>query len=231
MIRTMIQRRTKPHIHAHTGCCTNAPAVPLALALLLCLGGVLPACTSAPASERDRSRQGGEIDPTIADARRQRDEARSHYAKALNLSAKGKTDEALEEYRNALDLDDQLYAAWNNMGQLLMDEGNYADAVAAFQIAAGIEPTDPRPLYNTGLAYQRVGWASDAYASYERALIRDPAYLPAMRGLTRSAEMMGTANTALLQVIKEGQLQERDEQWRDYFRAQYQRVQNLLDKR
>lgn len=209
---------------------TKARTTPLTLVvMLISFAAVMPACTSSPA--RDRSGQAGEIDPALAYSRRQREQAREHYAAALEFSAKGKTEEALAEYRSALELDDQLYAAWNNMGQLLMDKGNYADAVAAFQIAAGIEPTDPRPLYNTGLAYQRVGWASDAYTSYERALTRDPNYLPAMRGLARSAEMMGSSSTRLLQVIKEAQLQERDEQWRNYFRAQYDRVQTLLDER
>lgn len=209
---------------------TNTRTASLTLALIMIAGaGVLPACSTS--SARSRSGNVNEIDPALAYSRRQRELAREHYAKALELSAEGETEAALDEYRNALELDDQLYAAWNNMGQLLMDKGNYADAVAAFQIAAGIEPTDPRPLYNTGLAYQRVGWGNDAYTSYERALSRDPNYLPAMRGLVRSAEMLGSANTKLLQVIKEGQLQERDEQWRDYFRAQHDRVQVLLDER
>lgn len=208
---------------------TTARTVSLSLALTITALGVLPACSSS--SSRRPTSKADSIDPALAYARRQREEARTHYTKALALSAKGKSEEALQEYRNALELDDQLYAAWNNMGQLLMDKGNYADAVAAFQIAAGIEPSDPRPLYNTGLAYQRVGWASDAYTSYDRALTRDPNYLPAMRGLARSAEMLGGSNAHLLQVIKTAQLQERDEQWRDYFRAQYDRVQTLLDER
>jgi hypothetical protein len=52
-----------------------------------------------------------------------------------------------------------------------------------------------------------------------------------MRGLTRSAEMMGKADQKLLEVIKQAQLRESDEQWRDYFRAQYARVETLLDNR
>lgn len=197
---------------------------------LLGLTFVIPlsACSSTSSRGGDRV---NEIDPAIAYKRRQRAEAREHYQLATELAQEGKNDEALEEYRAALELDDQLYAAWNNMGQLLMNERNYADAVAAFQIAAGIEPTDPRPLYNTGLAYQRVGWASDAYASYERALSRDPLYLPAMRGLVRSAEMLGSSSIQLRETIKQAQLRENDEQWRDYFRAQYDRVELLLDSR
>ncbi|MBM92417.1 MAG: hypothetical protein CMJ35_14835 [Phycisphaerae bacterium] len=197
---------------------------------LLGLTVTLPLGACSSSSSRN-SNNLNEIDPAIAYRQRQRAEAREHYELATDLAQEGKTEEALQEYRNALELDDKLYAAWNNMGQLLMNERNYADAVAAFQIAAGIEPSDPRPLYNTGLAYQRVGWAADAYASYENALARDPMYIPAMRGLIRSAEMLGTGNIELLEIIKQAQLRERDEQWRDYFRQQRDRVELLLDNR
>jgi Tfp pilus assembly protein PilF len=190
---------------------------------------ILPACSST--SSRSKSGASGEIDPALAYARRQRAEAKEHYARATELAADGKDEEALAEYRRALELDDKLYAAWNNMGQLLMKQKNYADAVAAFQIAANIEPTDPRPNYNIGLAYQRVGWATDAYKSYQQSLSRDPNYIPAMRGLARSAEMLGTGDRALLEIIKQAQLREQDEQWRDYFRAQYQRVETLIANR
>jgi Tfp pilus assembly protein PilF len=206
-----------------------AASVLIAMTLTAAAAAVLPACSGS--STRSRSGDLSEIDPALAYSRRQREEAREHYTRATELSAKGDTEGALAEYRKALELDDQLYAAWNNMGQLLMDKGNYADAVAAFQIASGIEPTDPRPLYNTGLAYQRVGWAADAYASYERALERDANYLPAMRGLARSAEMMGSSSLKLLEILKQAQLRERDEQWRNYFRAQRDRVEILIDER
>ncbi len=193
----------------------------------LCAAMALPACSST--STRSGKGAPGEIDPAIAYARRQRAEAREHYTIATELAAEGKDDEALAEYRKALELDDHLYAAWNNMGQLLMAKKNYADAVSAFQIAANIEPSDPRPLYNIGLAYQRVGWANDAYLSYEQALNRDPNYLPAMRGLARSAEMLGKGDRKLLEVLKQGMLRETDESWRNYFTAQYERVKNLIE--
>jgi len=199
-------------------------------ACLIATSALLSACSST-SPKRERSSSLNEIDPAMQIARQNRAEAREQYALATELYNDGEFDEALEAYRRALELDDQLYAAWNNMGQLLMDQKNYADAVSAFQIAASIEPTDPRPLYNTGLAYQRVGWAADAYVSYEKALLRDEYYLPAMRGLARSAEMLGKGDRQLLETIKQAQLRETDDQWRDYFRAQYSRVESLIDNR
>lgn len=197
-------------------------------ACVIVAGATLSACGSAR-PVRDRPSSLDEIDPAMQVLRQNRAKAREQYARATELYKKGEHDEALDAYRAALELDDQLYAAWNNMGQLLMEQKNYADAVSAFQIAASIEPSDPRPLYNIGLAYQRVGWATDAFESYKKALQRDEYYLPAMRGLARSAEMLGTGDRTLLETIKQAQLRERDEQWRDYFRSQYNRVETLIE--
>jgi Tfp pilus assembly protein PilF len=170
-----------------------------------------------------------EIEPAIAYAQRRRQEAIEHYNTASQLHLDGKNDEALSEYRKALELDDQLYAAWNNMGQLLMNEGNNSDAVAAFQIASSIEQTDPRPVYNIGLVYQKVGWAKDSYTYFQSSLERDPNYLPAIHGLIRSAEMLGLGDERILEHIRNAQLRETDQEWREYLSTQFYRVSALLD--
>jgi len=170
-----------------------------------------------------------EIDPAIEYARRQRREALEAYQRAAKLHADGEYERALEVYRQALDLDDQLYAAWNNMGQLLMLKGNYSDAVGAYQIAAELEPTDPRPVYNIGLAYQQVGWAQDAHRSFDMALERDKNYIPALRGLVRSAELAGMGDRELLAKIKRAMLIENEEEWREYFLGQSFRVQAMVN--
>ncbi|NQX95990.1 MAG: tetratricopeptide repeat protein [Erythrobacter sp.] len=200
----------------------------LALTGMLAAPALLTGCASSSSTPRDRSAL-EEIDPTSAYNQRRMAEAREQLSLATQLQREEKYGEALEAYRRALELDDKLYAAWNNMGQLLMQQENYADAVSAFQIASSIEPSDPRPLYNIGLAYQTVGWASDAYDNYENALQRDPYYIPAMRGIARSAEMLGKGDRKLLETIKQAQLREREEKWRNYFRDQYRRVEILLE--
>ena len=180
-------------------------------------------------STSPRSDKGiGEIDPAISYIQRRKQEALDHYNLASQLHLDEKYDEALAEYRKALELDDKLYAAWNNMGQLLMAQGNYADAVSAYQIASGIETTDPRPEYNIGLAYQKVGWAQDSYTHFEKALQRDPNYIPALRGAIRSAEMLGMGDQTILDYIKNAQLRDTDPKWRDYFSTQRFRVEAYI---
>lgn len=207
---------------AHTLC--------TAAGLLMLTAALTPAMTGCAGASPRRDRSGlNEINPALAHAQRRREQALEHYQRATELHTKEQPEAALAEYRKALELDDQLYAAWNNMGQLLMAQGNFADAVSAYQIASGIEPTDPRPEYNIGLVYQRVGWAQDAYEHFDKAIARDPNYLPALRGLIRSAQMMGTGDQALLQRIKQAQLRDTDDTWREYYIEQRYRVESLLD--
>ncbi|MBL4698282.1 MAG: tetratricopeptide repeat protein [Phycisphaerales bacterium] len=192
--------------------------------LVMSTGFGLVGCSSSGTRDGSSSEATNEINPSIAFARRQRAEALEHYQKASALHLDDKFDDALSEYRLALELDDKLYAAWNNMGQLLMAEGNYHDAVSAFQIASGIETTDPRPEYNIGIAYQKVGWANDSYTHFKNAIERDPNYVPALRGLIRSAEMLGMGDPQIMDYIRNAQLRETDEQWVAYLSTQYYRV-------
>jgi len=195
-------------------------------AIGMMLGVPMYGCTSS--TPRTNSSGLSEIDPTLAYSRRQHEEAIEHYTAASRFHADAKYDEALGEYRKALELDNTLYAAWNNMGQLLMAQGDYADAVSAYKIASGIELSDPRPEYNIGLVYQKVGWANDSYAHFKNAIERDPNYSPALRGLIRSAEMLGKGDTQILEYIRTAQLRETDEQWIAYLSTQYYRVEAYI---
>lgn len=138
---------------------------------------------------------------------------------------------AIETYKRALSLDDTLHNAWNNLGLLLMEDGNYADAVAAFQVAGDLMPVDPRPPYNIGLAYLRNGWGEEAYRHFSMALERDPSHLPSMRGFVRATEMTGRADDRTVQTIRNAMMRETDEEWKTYFQRQRYRVEAMMESR
>jgi len=161
---------------------------------------------------------------------RDRVRAAELFSEGSRLHERGDTDEALEKYRASIEADDTFFAAWNNLGQLLMARRNYADAVAAFRVAGDLQPSDPRPEYNIGLAYQTIGWGEESYDHFERALERDPNYLPALRGVVRSAEMIGMGTPTVLGHIRNARLRESDERWREYFDRQHFRVQKLIEE-
>lgn len=189
-------------------------------------GALITGCSNN--QSRSNSDTLSEMNPAIAYSKRRHAEALQHYQTASALHLDDQPEEALAQYRKALELDNKLYAAWNNMGQLLMEQKNYADAVSAFKVASGLESSDPRPQYNMGIAYQRLGWGKDSFEHFEAALERDSNYLPALRGAIRAADMLGAGTEPILGYIKTAQLRETDDEWRDYLSTQYYRVQALV---
>ncbi len=161
---------------------------------------------------------------TITPERRHADGVRA-AREAERLAQAGRIDEAIEKYQEALAHSGDLQGAWNNLGELYMRRGDYADAVSAFGVAAELVPSDPRPLYNTGLVYQRVGWARDAMSNYAAALERDPSMQEALRGHAVAADMLAHADERTLDYIRRGLLREKDPEWRTFFERQRFRVE------
>lgn len=159
---------------------------------------------------------------------RSRAKAIELFREASQLHEDEEFDKALIKYRESIEQDNTLFAAWNNMGQLMMQQKNYADAVAAYKIASDLQINDPRPDYNIGLAYQTIGWGKESYTHFQRSLDRDANYLPALRGAVRSAEMLGVGDQRVLDFIQNGQLRETNDQWREYFDRQRFRVEKLI---
>ena len=215
-------------IHISTRALHKAPT--LALCVLASLFVIPTVGCSSTSPRSDSGSSINEINPSIAHARRRHAQALEHYNIATALHLDDKHEEALAEYRKAIELDDKVFAAWNNMGQLLMDQNNYADAASAYQIASGLEPTDPRPEFNIGIAYMELGWAKDAYEHFEIALARNEHYLPALHGAIQSASMLGMGNQEIMGYIRAAQLRETDDKRRAYLSTQYYRVQALLDE-
>lgn len=191
-----------------------------ALALLLAavtLGG----CASTGKTDRSLARDA----ERLAEAKRfadQGDKARrdSDYQKAIEL------------YRRSVSESGGLAHVWNNLGLVLTETGNYADAVSAYSVAAELSPTDPRPVTNIGLAYQKAGWAEDAIVYFERALRIDPNHRPALRYAIVAADTLSRAEPEDLERIRRALLSETDPQWRDYLERQrflFESRRRLLD--
>lgn len=200
----------------------NRSAVALSLAAIILTG-----CSSPKPSWSDSTPTA--TDPAQANQQRSRTKAIELFREASQLHENGESDRALAKYRESIVMDNTIFAVWNNMGQLLMEQKNYADAVAAYKIASDLQQTDPRPDYNIGLAYQTIGWGGESFTHFERSLDRDPNYLPALRGIVRSAEMLGEGNQKILGYIRNGQLRETDSRWREYFDRQQFRVKKLIE--
>jgi tetratricopeptide (TPR) repeat protein len=85
------------------------------------------------------------------------------------------TDDAVESYRNAIDLDRNLYMARLQLGIILCDvRRDYPRAVDAFNELIRINPKDPRGHYNLGIARMNQGRLREAAASFRQATVCNP---------------------------------------------------------
>jgi len=125
--------------------------------------------------------------------------------------------DAIRLYRRAVSAWGDFPAAWNNLGVLYLEEARYMDAAEAFRTASERAPTDPRPVYNLGLTWERTRHMREAEELYRRALDRDPRYLPALRGVTHAQERLGEMDDRTLDRLRVALMLERDPKWRAYF--------------
>lgn len=205
----------------------------LPMILVTSAAGLLVGCGTAPKLSDRGSGDAAQTDAAkaIAELERRRENARRIVAQAERAEAEDDSERAIELYAQALRLDDSMQNAWNNVGTLLMESSRYADAVNAFQRASQLLPSDPRPEYNIGVAYQNNGWGEDAYRHFENAIARDRSHLPSIRGLIRAAEMTNRADLELLDTIKSATLRETEPQWQSYFQRQRFRIEAILNER
>lgn len=187
-------------------------ALPLALLCALVPGCAAPPPTSINnATGPDPQRVARAYD--LADAAQQAEE-------------KGRYDQAISTYQEAVRAYREFPAAWNNLGVLLMDQGRYLEAGECFSVAADLTPLDPRPAYNFGLTWDLAGYPEDALIHYNRALQRDPRFLPALRGAIKTERHLGRGDERTLERLRTALTLEQDPKWREWMELQRLRIEN-----
>lgn len=203
--------RPTPRSHARSGA--------LLLACFACAAAIAPlgGCASSRSAASLQA-----SDPAQVSA------AYDLILEAQDAERRDKPEQAVALYREGLAKYREFPAAWNNLGSLLMDQSRYLEAVECFQAAADLAPKDPRPPYNQGLAWDRAGYLDDALEFYDRALGRDPQFLPALRGAIRAERLLGRGSQSTLDRLKIALLMEQDPKWRDWFNLQRLRLETEL---
>lgn len=140
-------------------------------------------------------------------------------------------EQAILQYRAALDVYREFPAAWNNLGLLLMKQERLLEAEQAFTTAAELSATDPRPVYNRGLVWFTRGYVQEAREFFNQSLERDANYLPALRGSIRSDRLLNEGDHNTLERIRRALLLEQDERWREWMELQRIRVESTLSER
>jgi len=101
----------------------------------------------------------------------------------------------------------------NNAGLCLLLQDKYFEAAVAFKRAATLDPTDPRPLYNLGLTFERATNWEVASDYYEQALKLDPEDVHACENLIRVYVKLGRPRSEVASLARRALLKEMRPEW------------------
>jgi tetratricopeptide (TPR) repeat protein len=105
--------------------------------------------------------------------------------------------EARDAYRRALELDPHHADAHVNLGRLLHEAGDPAQAVAHYRLALAHRARHATAWYNLGIALEDLRRRSDAIKAYEQAIAVEPLLADAHFNLARLYEQGGKRAAAL----------------------------------
>jgi tetratricopeptide (TPR) repeat protein len=106
-------------------------------------------------------------------------------------------EEAIGVYRRVLAAEPGHQDALLNLGRLLHEAGQVAEAEACYRAALGIAPGDPVAAYNLGVALEDQGLLAEAAEAYHAALATEPDNADACYNLAFVYERLGQAGDAL----------------------------------
>ena len=122
--------------------------------------------------------------------------AQSYYRLGIIHGLKGRPEEALASYLQALELDPEIVPARVSAAALLSRAGRYAEAKGELMIAVGLDSTYEKAYYNLGLVYSEEARMDSALMMMERALDLKPDYILARVGLAAVLYEMGNLDRA-----------------------------------
>lgn len=109
-------------------------------------------------------------------AERHPDFAPAHANLGWALQQQGKAEQALLQYKLAIELDPRgATGAYNNLGELYLSRGELETAIESFRLAAELNPEEAAvPLANLGYCLACLGRREEAVQAYEESLKKSP---------------------------------------------------------
>jgi tetratricopeptide (TPR) repeat protein len=99
--------------------------------------------------------------------------------------------DGIENYRKITEVAQFNDKAWDTLGKLLKDAGEYQEAVAAFEKAISICPNKDLYYYHLGLVYAAQKRHEDAINSFQKVIELNPGYILAHCALAGSFRRLG----------------------------------------
>ena len=170
-------------------------------------------------------------------------EAECFNAVALIKSSTEQIDEAIDAYKQAIQLAPDQIFVWNNLGNLCAKVGRSDEAMIAFRKALEGNPRDPIAWNGLANVHFKLGYADDAIAAYRKSLQYTPTFAQPWCGLGDVYASIGRTDEALkcyhkaIELNKQylapwirlGVLFSKQERYRDAVKA-YQKALDLDNK-
>jgi protein O-mannosyl-transferase len=121
----------------------------------------------------------------------------AHYNLGIALNDRGKTDEAIAHYKQAIELRPSYAEAHYNLGRLLAQKGQLDDALSHYEKALEINPADAEAQNNLGVTLFGSGRVDEAIAHYQEALKIRPDYAEASCNLANALLSKGDLDGAI----------------------------------
>ena len=120
--------------------------------------------------------------------------ARWHYQRGIAFMRAGKVDDAIAEYRLALEQNPDYGAVYNDAAVALASQGRYAESVPYFEGAIRIRSTDPSVRFNFAMVLELLGRLERSRDEYAEAVRLEPRDLEARAGLQRVERALAAAS-------------------------------------
>jgi tetratricopeptide (TPR) repeat protein len=95
------------------------------------------------------------------------------YDRAVDLYAEGRHAEAVEAYRQALEIDPGFADALHGLTMAYAELGDFESAIATAKRITEVSPDDPLGWTSLSICYQRNGQIAEAEAASAQAKIRE----------------------------------------------------------
>ena len=109
----------------------------------------------------------------------------------------GRHDEAIAEFKRAIELDPSFAHPHNGLGSVYRDLGRHDEAIAEYRRAIELDPTGAYPHNGLGNVYRDLGRHDEAMAAYQRAIELDPTFAYPHNGLGNVYRDLGRYDEAI----------------------------------
>jgi tetratricopeptide (TPR) repeat protein len=116
--------------------------------------------------------------------------AEVHVYLGAALRDLGRPDEAIESFRQAIELDPKHVAAHNGLGLALHSLGQFHEAIRAYRKALELDPNNSRAHNNIGWSLQNMGQFNEADREYRTAVELDPGNTTARNNLRNTERLV-----------------------------------------